>query len=124
MTQKTTSTPLSTRRLIVAALLILLAVVVVKVVGRAGHVFSDARRCADGGCAEELPGRWSDGERTLTLDGDGTFVAHAVGRATMRGTWTATKRQLCFVSDGERTCMSYQYMGEMLVLDAVTYSRR
>jgi len=85
--------------------------------------FTDTQRCSDGGCADELPGRWSDGERTLTLDSDGTFIARVEGR-TMRGTWTATDYQICFVSAGDRECMEYQYMGEILQLDEAIYYRR
>lgn len=121
-----TPAPASRRRLIALLALALLLVVIaaaVEPVQRLARTYGDTRRCAYGGCADELPGRWSDGQRTLMLDADGSFVARVDGRL-MRGTWSARNRQICFVSAGERTCMVYQYMGELLTLDEATYQRR
>lgn len=111
------------RRLVLLALLAVVVVAAAGPVTRMIRTYSDTQRCFSGGCADELPGRWSDGERSVTLDADGTFVARAPDR-TMRGTWTATDRQICFVSAGDRTCMTYHHMGEVLMLDEAVYQRR
>lgn len=123
MTTKTITIPVPSRRVIIVALLILVAIVVAGPAMRLYRTFNDARDCALGGCEDELPGRWSDGERTLTLDDDGTFVARVDG-GLMRGTWVAYNRQICFASSDERECMDYQYMGELLMLDEAVYQRR
>lgn len=123
MTTKTLTIPVPSRRVVVLVLLAVLAVVAANFAMRMADTVNDARRCADGGCEDELPGRWSDGERTLTLDADGTFVARADGQTT-RGTWVAIDRRLCFASADERECPDYQYMGDTLVLDGAAYERR
>lgn len=123
MTTKTITIPVPSRRVVVLLLLLLLAAIVAGPAMRVYRTFNDARDCALGGCEAELPGRWSDGERTITLDDDGTFIARADGRI-MRGTWDVFGRQICFVSGGENECMDYQYMGELLMLDEALYERQ
>lgn len=123
MTTKNITNPVPSRRVVVAALLLLLVVVVGSFAMRMTETVNDARRCADGECADELPGRWSGDERMITLDDDGTFVARGDG-GTTRGTWVAIDRRLCFASEDGRQCPDYVYMGDVLVLDGVAYERQ
>ena len=123
MSTKSLTIPVPSRRIVVATLLVLLAVIVGSYAWPAVDAVYDVQRCADGGCADELPGQWSNSERTITLNDDGTFVARGDGRL-MRGTWDAYERQICFRSAGEIECLAYQYMGKALVLDGETYGRR
>ena len=121
----------SRRRWIIIIPLVLLALVAIWLISDLAGTVSDTVRCTGGACVDELPGEWIGGEdHWLILNGDGSFVAQIAGQ-TQRGTWEAISgpfdglEALCFTpgQNGERTCLDYEYMGDILELGEIVYYR-